>query len=237
MRQVHAVGLYGPRGAGVAEHLDYDAHFAAGQSPNPIPGSVMDRVDIITGMLIVAVSSWMIILITVSGTLGKAYGAVGGYIAGSEEFVDMIRSYALGFIFTTSLPPATVAGARASVVYQSNYLGDRQLKQINVREVKRRFAELDIPVVYVSLLVAITARSYLMLAPVLPTLFLSSLVMQVSLKSPPTNFSQTTISTCKPSIIPLLLVARNVCGLLSLLGTQWSKCKAWSALLIKSSQN
>ncbi|KXN87908.1 5-aminolevulinate synthase, mitochondrial [Leucoagaricus sp. SymC.cos] len=127
--EVHAVGLYGPRGAGVAEHLDYDAHLAAGQSPDPIPGSVMDRVDIITG------------------TLGKAYGAVGGYIAGSEEFVDMIRSYAPGFIFTTSLPPATVAGARASVVYQSEYLGDRQLKQVNVREVKRRFAELDIPVV------------------------------------------------------------------------------------------
>jgi len=121
--------LYGPRGAGVAEHLDYDMHKAAGQSPNPIPGSVMDRVDIITG------------------TLGKAYGAVGGYIAGSDDFVDMIRSYAPGFIFTTSLPPATVAAARASVVYQTEYCGDRQLKQINVCEVKRRFAELDIPVV------------------------------------------------------------------------------------------
>ncbi|KAF8803843.1 tetrapyrrole biosynthesis, 5-aminolevulinic acid synthase [Phlegmacium glaucopus] len=127
--EVHAVGLYGPRGAGVAEHLDYDAHVAAGNSPHPIKGSVMDRVDIITG------------------TLGKAYGAVGGYIAGSDDFVDMIRSYAPGFIFTTSLPPATIAGARASVVYQKNYVGDRQLKQVNVREVKRRFAELDVPVV------------------------------------------------------------------------------------------
>ncbi|TFK43198.1 pyridoxal phosphate-dependent transferase [Crucibulum laeve] len=127
--EVHAVGLYGPRGAGVAEHLDYDAHKAAGNSPNPIPGSVMDRIDIITG------------------TLGKAYGAVGGYIAGSDDFVDMIRSYAPGFIFTTSLPPATVAGARASVVYQKEFVGDRQLKQVNVREVKRRFAELDVPVV------------------------------------------------------------------------------------------
>ncbi|KAG6817218.1 mitochondrial 5-aminolevulinate synthase [Tephrocybe sp. NHM501043] len=127
--EVHAVGLYGPRGAGVAEHLDYDAHKAAGESPDAIPGSVMDRIDIITG------------------TLGKAYGAVGGYIAGSDDFVDMIRSYAPGFIFTTSLPPATVAGARASVAYQKAYVGDRQLKQVNVREVKRRFAELDIPVV------------------------------------------------------------------------------------------
>ncbi|KAF9263605.1 5-aminolevulinate synthase [Marasmius fiardii PR-910] len=127
--EVHAVGLYGPHGAGVAEHLDYEAQLAAGQSPDPIKGSVMDRIDIITG------------------TLGKAYGAVGGYIAGSENFVDMIRSYAPGFIFTTSLPPATVAGARASIAYQRKYLGDRQLKQINVREAKRRFAELDIPVV------------------------------------------------------------------------------------------
>ncbi|KAF8639824.1 hypothetical protein AX17_001080 [Amanita inopinata Kibby_2008] len=127
--EVHAVGLYGPRGAGVAEHLDYNLHKAAGQSADPIPGSVMDRVDIITG------------------TLGKAYGAVGGYIAGSDDFVDTIRSYAPGFIFTTSLPPATVAGARASIAYQKEYLGDRQLKQINVREVKRRLAELDIPVV------------------------------------------------------------------------------------------
>jgi 5-aminolevulinate synthase len=127
--EVHAVGLYGPRGAGVAEHLDYDAQAAAGDSPHPVKGSVMDRVDIITG------------------TLGKAYGAVGGYIAGSDDFVDMVRSYAPGFIFTTSLPPATIAGARASVVYQKNYVGDRQLKQVNVREVKRRFSELDIPVV------------------------------------------------------------------------------------------
>ena len=82
-----------------------------------------------------------------SGTLGKVYGAVGGYIAGSDDFIDTIRSYALGFIFTTSLPPTTVPGARAGVVYQKNYVGDHQLKQVNVREVKRRFAELDVPVV------------------------------------------------------------------------------------------
>jgi len=133
----------------VAEHLDYDAHALAGDSPHPIKGSVMDRVDIITGMLIPVLDTGSIPLtfLPLSGTLGKAYGAVGGYIAGSDDFVDMIRSYAPGFIFTTSLPPATVAGARASVVYQKHYVGDRQLKQVNVREVKRRFAELDVPVV------------------------------------------------------------------------------------------
>ncbi|KAI0824616.1 5-aminolevulinic acid synthase [Trametes gibbosa] len=127
--EVHAVGLYGPRGAGVAEHLDYELHKAAGQNPNAIPGSIMDRIDIITG------------------TLGKAYGAVGGYIAGSNDFVDMIRSYASGFIFTTSLPPANMAGARASISYQKEYNGDRQLKQINVRDLKSRFEALDIPVI------------------------------------------------------------------------------------------
>lgn len=127
--KVHAVGMYGPHGAGVAEHLDWDAQKRAGQSPDAIKGSVMDRVDIITG------------------TLGKAYGAVGGYIAGSTDFVDMIRSYAPGFIFTTSLPPATVAGAQASVAYQKEYLGDRRLQQLNARALKTHLAALDIPVI------------------------------------------------------------------------------------------
>ena len=110
--QVHAVGLYGPRGAGVAEHLDYDLHKAAGDSPDAIPGTVMDRVDIITG------------------TLGKAYGCVGGYIAGSAKLIDTVRSLAPGFIFTTSLPPATMAGAKAAIEYQMGYAGDRRLQQL-----------------------------------------------------------------------------------------------------------
>ena len=129
MYQVHAVGMYGPRGAGVAEHLDWEAQVRAGNSSEAIPGSVMDRVDIITG------------------TLGKAYGAVGGYIAGSTDFVDTIRSYAPGFIFTTSLPPATVAGAQASIAYQKEHLGDRRLQQLNTRALKARLASRGIPVV------------------------------------------------------------------------------------------
>lgn len=87
------------------------------------------------------------ILSFVLGTLGKAYGAVGGYIAGSADFVDMIRSYASGFIFTTSLPPVNMAGARASITYQRAYCGDRQLQQMNVKELKSRFTALDIPVI------------------------------------------------------------------------------------------
>jgi 5-aminolevulinate synthase len=144
--QVHAVGLYGPRGAGVAEHLDYDVHRAAGQSADPIPGSIMDRVDIITGMTFVEIHASIHSRVFI-GTLGKAYGAVGGYVAGSAKLVDMVRSYAPGFIFTTSLPPVAVAGAHASIVYQNTYNGDRQLMQWNVREVKKRFAERGIPVV------------------------------------------------------------------------------------------
>lgn len=122
--EVHAVGMYGPHGAGVAEHLDYEAHREGRPS-----GSIMDRIDIITG------------------TLGKAYGCVGGYIAGSTKLVDMIRSLAPGFIFTTSLPPATMAGARAAIEYQMEYAGDRRLQQLHTRAVKESLTAHDIPVI------------------------------------------------------------------------------------------
>jgi 5-aminolevulinate synthase len=127
--EVHAVGMYGPAGAGVAEHLDYEAHEATRDSAEPVKGSVQDRVDIITG------------------TLGKAWGVVGGYIAGSSDLVDVVRSYAPGFIFTTSLPPAVVAGAQASIAYQKEFKGDRRLQQLNTREVKRQLEALDLPVI------------------------------------------------------------------------------------------
>ncbi|KAL3419384.1 5-aminolevulinate mitochondrial precursor [Phlyctema vagabunda] len=122
--EVHAVGMYGPNGAGVAEHLDYEAH-SAGRPK----GTIQDRIDIITG------------------TLGKAYGCVGGYIAGSTKMVDTIRSLAPGFIFTTSLPPATMAGAQTAIEYQMEYQGDRRLQQLHTRAVKDAFAERDIPVI------------------------------------------------------------------------------------------
>ncbi|GAA5822489.1 hypothetical protein JCM10212_002641, partial [Sporobolomyces blumeae] len=122
--EVHAVGMYGPTGAGVAEHLDFETNANGGKT-----GSVMDRVDIITG------------------TLGKAYGVVGGYIAGSAKFVDMVRSYAPGFIFTTSLPPANAAGARAAIAYQRGHLGDRQQQQRNVATVKSDLTKIGIPVI------------------------------------------------------------------------------------------
>ncbi|KAI9805147.1 MAG: 5-aminolevulinate synthase, mitochondrial [Sarcosagium campestre] len=122
--EVHAVGMYGPHGAGVAEHLDYDAH-AAGKPR----GTIMDRIDIITG------------------TLGKAYGCVGGYIAGSAKLVDAIRSLAPGFIFTTSLPPATMAGAKTAIEYQMEHQGDRRLQQLHTRAVKDALRSKDLPVI------------------------------------------------------------------------------------------
>lgn len=122
--EVHAVGMYGPHGAGVAEHLDYEAHLAG-----KARGTVMERIDIITG------------------TLGKAYGCVGGYIAGSAKMVDSIRSLAPGFIFTTSLPPATMAGGKTAIEYQMVYQGDRRLQQLHTRAVKDALAKKDIPVI------------------------------------------------------------------------------------------
>ncbi|KAG9239744.1 mitochondrial putative 5-aminolevulinate synthase [Amylocarpus encephaloides] len=123
--EVHAVGMYGPHGAGVAEHLDYEAH--ANGHPR---GTIMDRIDIITG------------------TLGKAYGCVGGYIAGSTKMVDAIRSLAPGFIFTTSLPPATMKGAETAIEYQMLFQGDRRLQQLHTRAVKDSLDDLDIPVMH-----------------------------------------------------------------------------------------
>lgn len=122
--EVHAVGMYGPHGAGVAEHLDYDAHIEGRTK-----GTIMDRIDIITG------------------TLGKAYGCVGGYIAGSAAMVDAVRSLAPGFIFTTSLPPATMAGAATAIEYQAEYQGDRRLQQLHTRAVKDALGAKDIPVI------------------------------------------------------------------------------------------
>jgi 5-aminolevulinate synthase len=128
--EVHAVGMYGPHGAGVAEHLDYEI-YASQDTANPrsTKGTVMDRIDIITG------------------TLGKAYGCVGGYIAGSARMVDAVRSLAPGFIFTTSLPPATMAGANAAIEYQCRYHRDRTLQQLHTRAVKDSFNAINIPVI------------------------------------------------------------------------------------------
>lgn len=126
--EVHAVGMYGPHGAGVAEHMDFDAHLVNGiRSPDYT--TVSDKVDMYTG------------------TLGKTYGTVGGYVAGSALLVDWIRSYAPGFIFTTTLPPNVMAGANAAIKYQRHTIEDRIAQQNHVRYVKSNMKKLGIPVI------------------------------------------------------------------------------------------
>ncbi|RCK59235.1 5-aminolevulinate synthase, mitochondrial [Candida viswanathii] len=127
--EVHAVGMYGPHGAGVAEHLNFEAHLKLGlKNPEDLT-TVMSRVDMITG------------------TLGKAYGVVGGYVTGKTNLIDWFRSYAPGFIFTTSLPPAIMAGCSASIRHQRSTLKDRIAQQKNTRYVKNNLNDIGIPVI------------------------------------------------------------------------------------------
>lgn len=125
--EVHAVGLYGPHGAGVAEHFDFEAHRKTGIS-SPNFKTTMDRIDIITA------------------TLGKSFGTVGGYVAGNSALIDWLRSFAPGFIFTTTLPPAVLAGAAEAIRYVRSNLKDRQLQQINTSYVKNQLHSIGVPV-------------------------------------------------------------------------------------------
>lgn len=125
--EVHAVGLYGPHGAGVAEHFDFKAHLKSGIK-SPDFKTTMDRVDIITA------------------TLGKSFGTVGGYVAANSRIIDWLRSYAPGFIFTTSLPPAIMAGAAEAIRYQRQTLVDRQLQQVHTNYVKSELLRIGVPV-------------------------------------------------------------------------------------------
>jgi len=110
--EVHAVGMYGPRGAGVAER-----------------DRLMHRLDII------------------NGTLAKAYGVMGGYIAASAKMCDAIRSYAPGFIFTTSLPPAVAAGAAASVAHLKRDQERRDQHQTQAKILKTRLKAMGLPLI------------------------------------------------------------------------------------------
>jgi 5-aminolevulinate synthase len=109
--EVHSVGMYGPRGAGVAAR-----------------DGTMARIDI------------------VEGTLAKAFGVMGGYITASAELVDCIRSFAPGFIFTTSLAPAIAAGALASIRHLKSSDAERTALADRAASLKKKFAAAGLPV-------------------------------------------------------------------------------------------
>ncbi|XP_040009970.1 5-aminolevulinate synthase, nonspecific, mitochondrial-like isoform X2 [Xiphias gladius] len=113
--EVHAVGLYGPRGGGIGDR-----------------DRVMHKMDII------------------SGTLGKAFGCVGGYIASTSALVDTVRSYAAGFIFTTSLPPMLLAGAKESIKILKSEEGQmlRRKHQRSVKLLRQMLMDSGLPVVH-----------------------------------------------------------------------------------------
>ncbi|MGC6517000.1 MAG: 5-aminolevulinate synthase [Candidatus Puniceispirillaceae bacterium] len=108
--EVHAVGMYGAHGGGVAQRE-----------------GLSDEIDII------------------QGTFGKAYGAMGGYIAASDAICDAIRSHGSGFIFTTAMPPALAEAALASVSYLRHSCAERDAQQEQAAKLKKRFAELGVP--------------------------------------------------------------------------------------------
>ena len=184
--EVHAVGMYGPRGAGVAER-----------------DGIMHRLDII------------------NGTLAKAYGVMGGYIAASAKMCDAIRSYAPGFIFTTSLPPAVAAGAAASVKHLKTAQELRDSQQLQAKILKLRLKGLGLPIIdYGSHIVPVMVGN-----PVHTKLLSDMLLKEHGIYVQPINFPTVPRGTERLRFTPSPVHgAFEMDALVKAMDTLWSHC-------------
>jgi 5-aminolevulinate synthase len=185
--EVHAVGLYGPRGGGIAERE-----------------GLMDRLTVI------------------EGTLGKAIGVVGGYIAASAALCDFVRSFASGFIFTTALPPAVAAGAAASIRHLKQSNEERDLQKERVAQVRAELDARGIPhIPNPSHIIPVMVGD-----PVKCKFISDALLDEFGIYIQPINYPTVPKGTERLRITPSPVHdAADIADLVAALGDLWERCK------------
>ena len=193
--EVHAVGMYGPRGGGIAERE-----------------GVMHRIDII------------------NGTLAKGFGVMGGYIAASRNLCDAIRSFAPGFIFTTSLAPTIAAGALASIRHLKTSTTERTQHQERARALKSMLRAADIPIIEnPSHIVPILVRN-----PIHCKIVTDILLNQHNIYVQPINYPTVPKGTERMRLTPSPLhTDAQMTALVGVLSELWSACPMSNGQFVK----